>query len=69
MLSLSLTGYLLHLHTVFSSELKATFNFHKPNGIDQCEQVIALSVMFAAFLIPSGWVLSHLEDYKNHSRE
>ncbi|XP_008107228.1 uncharacterized protein LOC103278611 [Anolis carolinensis] len=37
--------------------------------VSPVEQVIALSVMFAAFLIPSGWVLSHLEDYKNHSRE
>uniref|UniRef100_A0A8C6YQW1 COX8A oxidase n=1 Tax=Nothoprocta perdicaria TaxID=30464 RepID=A0A8C6YQW1_NOTPE len=29
------------------------------------EQAIALSVMFASFLIPSAWVLANLEHYKS----
>ncbi|XP_044126412.1 cytochrome c oxidase subunit 8B, mitochondrial-like [Bufo gargarizans] len=28
------------------------------------EQAIGLGVLFSVFLIPSGWILSHLEDYK-----
>ncbi|KAM5222819.1 cytochrome c oxidase subunit 8B, mitochondrial-like [Hipposideros larvatus] len=28
------------------------------------EQAVALSVTFLSFLIPAGWVLSHLESYK-----
>ncbi|XP_019125385.1 cytochrome c oxidase subunit 8B [Larimichthys crocea] len=28
------------------------------------EQAIAMTVLFAAILGPSGWVLAHLEDYK-----
>uniref|UniRef100_A0A7N5K6U0 Cytochrome c oxidase subunit 8 n=3 Tax=Ursidae TaxID=9632 RepID=A0A7N5K6U0_AILME len=31
------------------------------------EQAIGLSVMFLSFLIPAGWVLSHLESYKRSS--
>uniref|UniRef100_A0A8C0FWP9 Uncharacterized protein n=1 Tax=Chelonoidis abingdonii TaxID=106734 RepID=A0A8C0FWP9_CHEAB len=30
---------------------------------------IALTVMFAAFLIPSGWILAHMEDYKRKPSE
>ncbi|KAK5867969.1 hypothetical protein PBY51_012420 [Eleginops maclovinus] len=29
------------------------------------EQAIAMTVFFTAILGPSGWVLAHLEDYKN----
>ncbi|KAJ8249121.1 hypothetical protein GJAV_G00231400 [Gymnothorax javanicus] len=28
------------------------------------EQAIGMVTMFAIILVPSGWVLSHLEDYK-----
>ncbi|CAK6449561.1 unnamed protein product [Pipistrellus nathusii] len=28
------------------------------------EQAVALVVTFFSFMIPSGWVLSHLESYK-----
>uniref|UniRef100_A0A8C7APG5 Cytochrome c oxidase subunit 8 n=1 Tax=Neovison vison TaxID=452646 RepID=A0A8C7APG5_NEOVI len=31
------------------------------------EQAIGLSVMFFSFLIPAGWVLSHLDSYKKGS--
>nr|Q863F9.1 RecName: Full=Cytochrome c oxidase subunit 8B, mitochondrial; AltName: Full=Cytochrome c oxidase polypeptide VIII-heart; AltName: Full=Cytochrome c oxidase subunit 8-1; AltName: Full=Cytochrome c oxidase subunit 8H; Flags: Precursor [Carlito syrichta]AAP32258.1 cytochrome c oxidase subunit VIII heart form [Carlito syrichta] len=31
------------------------------------EQAVGLSVMFVSFLVPSGWVLSHLESYKKSS--
>ncbi|XP_015193562.1 cytochrome c oxidase subunit 8B [Lepisosteus oculatus] len=28
------------------------------------EQAVALVAMFIAILVPSGWILSHLDDYK-----
>ncbi|KAJ8417101.1 hypothetical protein AAFF_G00283280 [Aldrovandia affinis] len=28
------------------------------------EQAIAMITLFATILVPSGWILSHLEDYK-----
>lgn len=31
------------------------------------EQAAALVVTFLSFLIPAGWVLSHLESYKRRS--
>ncbi|NP_001090969.1 cytochrome c oxidase subunit 8B, mitochondrial [Phacochoerus africanus] len=31
------------------------------------EQAIGLSVTFLSFLIPAGWVLSHLDHYKRSS--
>ncbi|KAL0968775.1 hypothetical protein UPYG_G00271640 [Umbra pygmaea] len=42
---------------------------HKPakHDISAGEQGFALLVMFVTILGPSGWVLAHLEDYKNHS--
>uniref|UniRef100_A0A8C4YAA3 Uncharacterized protein n=1 Tax=Gopherus evgoodei TaxID=1825980 RepID=A0A8C4YAA3_9SAUR len=33
------------------------------------DQAIALTAMFAAFLIPSGWILAHMEDYKRKPSE
>ncbi|KAL6107324.1 uncharacterized protein ACO6RY_10987 [Pungitius sinensis] len=29
------------------------------------EQAVAMTVLFIAMLGPSGWILAHLEDYKN----
>ncbi|KAH1171007.1 hypothetical protein KIL84_006625 [Mauremys mutica] len=37
--------------------------------VTPADQAIALTAMFAAFLIPSGWILAHLEDYKNKPSE
>lgn len=31
------------------------------------EQAAALTVTFISFLVPAGWVLSHLESYKKSS--
>uniref|UniRef100_H0XUX7 Cytochrome c oxidase subunit 8 n=2 Tax=Otolemur TaxID=30610 RepID=H0XUX7_OTOGA len=31
------------------------------------EQAVGLSMMFVSFLVPAGWVLSHLESYKRSS--
>ncbi|XP_010638606.1 cytochrome c oxidase subunit 8B, mitochondrial-like [Fukomys damarensis] len=31
------------------------------------EQAVGISIMFISFLIPAGWVLSHLESYKKSS--
>uniref|UniRef100_A0A674JE53 Cytochrome c oxidase subunit 8A, mitochondrial n=1 Tax=Terrapene triunguis TaxID=2587831 RepID=A0A674JE53_9SAUR len=36
---------------------------------EELDQAIALTVMFATFLIPSGWVLAHMEDYKRKPSE
>ncbi|XP_046889964.1 cytochrome c oxidase subunit 8B, mitochondrial [Hypomesus transpacificus] len=36
------------------------------NHISAGEQCIALISMFVAILGPSGWILSHIEDYKKH---
>lgn len=33
------------------------------------DQAIALIVMFATVLIPSGWILAHMEDYKHKPSE
>ncbi|KAL3062082.1 hypothetical protein OYC64_010073 [Pagothenia borchgrevinki] len=35
---------------------------HVISGVDKA---IAMTAFFVAILGPSGWVLSHLEDYKN----
>uniref|UniRef100_A0A8C4J2G8 COX8A oxidase n=1 Tax=Dromaius novaehollandiae TaxID=8790 RepID=A0A8C4J2G8_DRONO len=35
--------------------------------LSTAEQVIALSVMFSCFLIPTAWILSNLEHYKSKS--
>ncbi|XP_051002983.1 cytochrome c oxidase subunit 8B, mitochondrial-like [Acomys russatus] len=31
------------------------------------EQAVGLSVTFVGFLVPAGWILSHLESYKKSS--
>ncbi|KAM6172578.1 cytochrome c oxidase subunit 8B, mitochondrial-like [Erethizon dorsatum] len=31
------------------------------------EQAVGISAMFISFLVPAGWVLSHLESYKKSS--
>uniref|UniRef100_A0A452GV59 Uncharacterized protein n=1 Tax=Gopherus agassizii TaxID=38772 RepID=A0A452GV59_9SAUR len=36
---------------------------------EEIDQAIALTAMFAAFLIPSGWILAHMEDYKRKPSE
>ncbi|EPQ07413.1 Cytochrome c oxidase subunit 8B, mitochondrial [Myotis brandtii] len=33
------------------------------------EQAAALVVTFLSFMVPSGWVLSHLQSYKSRSAE
>ncbi|OCT83857.1 hypothetical protein XELAEV_18021996mg [Xenopus laevis] len=40
---------------------------HKPakDALTPAEQSIALATMFVTVLVPSGWVLSHMEDYKH----
>lgn len=37
--------------------------------VTPADQAIALIVMFATVLIPSGWVLAHMEDYKHKPSE
>ncbi|KAM6926048.1 cytochrome c oxidase subunit 8B [Lycodopsis pacificus] len=34
------------------------------HNITAAEQAVAMTVLFVAILGPSGWILSHLEDYK-----
>ncbi|XP_026851401.2 cytochrome c oxidase subunit 8B, mitochondrial [Electrophorus electricus] len=31
------------------------------------EQAIGLTMMFVTILVPSGWILMHLEDYKKRA--
>ncbi|KAJ1178339.1 hypothetical protein NDU88_003585 [Pleurodeles waltl] len=33
--------------------------------VTPAQQAVALGTMFVIFLIPSGWILAHLEDYKH----
>uniref|UniRef100_A0A8C9AM95 Cytochrome c oxidase subunit 8 n=1 Tax=Prolemur simus TaxID=1328070 RepID=A0A8C9AM95_PROSS len=35
--------------------------------ISPAEQAVGLSMMFLSFLVPAGWVLSHLDSYKKGS--
>ncbi|XP_029952206.1 cytochrome c oxidase subunit 8B [Salarias fasciatus] len=35
------------------------------HNISAGEQAIAMTVLFATILGPSGWILAHLEDYKS----
>ncbi|OCT81832.1 hypothetical protein XELAEV_18024341mg [Xenopus laevis] len=39
---------------------------HKPakDALTPAEQTIALVTLFASFLVPSGWILAHMDDYK-----
>uniref|UniRef100_A0A3Q3J4N6 Cytochrome c oxidase subunit 8B n=1 Tax=Monopterus albus TaxID=43700 RepID=A0A3Q3J4N6_MONAL len=34
------------------------------HNVTAVEQAIAMTVLFATILVPSGWVLAQLEDYK-----
>ncbi|XP_014352349.1 cytochrome c oxidase subunit 8B, mitochondrial [Latimeria chalumnae] len=56
------------LHASLRQQIMAKANLKaKPakEVITPAQQAIALTVMFATVLIPSGWVLCHLEDYKH----
>ncbi|XP_028648953.1 cytochrome c oxidase subunit 8B, mitochondrial [Erpetoichthys calabaricus] len=33
--------------------------------ITPAQSTIAMAVMFVTILLPSGWILAHLEDYKH----
>ncbi|KAE8606968.1 hypothetical protein XENTR_v10010946 [Xenopus tropicalis] len=39
---------------------------HRPakDALTPAEQSIAMVTMFVTFLVPSGWVLANMEDYK-----
>ncbi|KAG8563788.1 hypothetical protein GDO81_016200 [Engystomops pustulosus] len=37
----------------------------KNTNISGGEQAVGLVVLFSVFLVPSGWILSHLENYKS----
>uniref|UniRef100_A0A8C5MTC8 Uncharacterized protein n=1 Tax=Leptobrachium leishanense TaxID=445787 RepID=A0A8C5MTC8_9ANUR len=47
--------------------LRGTVKYLPPNCFSFFlqEQGIGLSALFMVFLIPSGWILSHLENYKS----
>ncbi|CAH2326266.1 cytochrome c oxidase subunit 8B, mitochondrial-like, partial [Pelobates cultripes] len=40
---------------------------HKPakDALTAAQQGIGLGVLFMVFMIPSGWILAHMEDYKS----
>uniref|UniRef100_A0ACB8G219 Uncharacterized protein n=1 Tax=Sphaerodactylus townsendi TaxID=933632 RepID=A0ACB8G219_9SAUR len=49
---------------------KASMGSNPPKEIiTPAEQAIAMSVMFMTFLIPSSWILCHLENYKHRPSE
>ncbi|KAG9475690.1 hypothetical protein GDO78_003868 [Eleutherodactylus coqui] len=45
---------------------KAWASQQPPNKeLTAMEQGIGLAVLFGVFLIPSGWILAHLQEYKS----
>ncbi|KYO41617.1 cytochrome c oxidase subunit 8A, mitochondrial [Alligator mississippiensis] len=60
------------LHATMKNQIVPRGNYmSKPPEeiLTPADQAIGLIVMFSVFLIPSGWILAHIQDYKAHQNE